>query len=376
MKLGLIGTGFMGKAHAFAYATAERVFDLPVAFERAVVADRTLDAAETARRQLGFDRATGDWRDLVADPHIELIDITTPNAVHLEMALAAIGAGKHVYCEKPLATTAKAARQMADAAEAAGIKTQVGFNYLANPMLHLTREMIEAGELGEIYAFRGIHAEDFLADPAGPWGFRHEPVGGGVLGDLGSHALATAEFLLGPLAAVMGECVTHVAERPGPDGELKPVRVEDAAHVLLRFENGATGSLVADWCASGSKMQHDFAVHGSKGGVRFTQERLNELEVYRADDPAGRRGFRRIEAGPEHGPYGRFCPAPAHQLGFNDLKAIEVAGFADALAGLAPEPYSFRMGWRIQALIEAVQASSREGQWRDTDTSALERLSA
>lgn len=155
-------------------------------------------------------------------PEIDVVNITAPNALHKEMALAAIGAGKHVYCEKPLAPLAADARQLAEAAEAAGVKTQVGFNYLCNPMLRLAREMIEAGELGEITSYRGVHAEDYMADAAAPFTFRHDPVGGGALADLGSHTLATAEFLLnstaGPITKVMGDCVTVVAERPDGKG--------------------------------------------------------------------------------------------------------------------------------------------------------------
>jgi len=187
LRVGLIGSGFMGKAHVFGFAAAERVFDLPFRVELAVIADATMAQAEAARAALGFARASDDWRSMVADPDIDLVDITAPNALHKEMALAAIAAGKHVYCEKPLAPLAADARAMADAAEAAGVKTQVGFNYLCNPMLRLARAMIEAGELGEIRGYRGLHAEDYMADADAPWGFRHDPAGGGALADIGGH---------------------------------------------------------------------------------------------------------------------------------------------------------------------------------------------
>ena len=277
------------------------------------------------------------------------------------MALAAIAAGKHVYCEKPLAPLAAEAREMAEAAEAAGVVTQVGFNYLCNPMLGLAREMIAAGELGEIRSYRGIHAEDYMVDAAAPFSFRNDPVGGGVLADLGSHALATAEFLLGPIAEVLGDCVTVVASRPDGRGGDRAVETDDVARAFLRFASGATGAVEASWVATGRKMQHDFEVYGSKGALAFSQERFNELHFYSAADAAGRRGFRRIEAGPDHAPYGRFCVAPGHQLGFNDLKAIEIARFMDAVAGRMPEPFGFRAGLRIQELVEAIHRSSRQG---------------
>ena len=196
LRIGLIGSGFMGKAHAFGYTTAARVFDLPFELELHTLADVNDEMAAKAAAALGFARSTSNWRAMVADPEIDVVNITAPNALHKEMALAAIAAGKHVYCEKPLAPLAADAREMAEAAEEAGVKTQVGFNYLCNPMLGLAREMIAAGELGEIRGYRGVHAEDYMADAAGPFTFRHDPAGGGALADIGSHALATAEFLI------------------------------------------------------------------------------------------------------------------------------------------------------------------------------------
>jgi predicted dehydrogenase len=318
--IGLIGSGFMGKAHAFGYATATRVFDLPYELELHTIADIDDEAANKAAAALGFSRATSEWRSLVADPAIDVVNITAPNALHKEMALATIASGKHVYCEKPLAPLAIDAREMAEAAEAASVKTQVGFNYLCNPMLGLAREMIAAGELGEIRTYRGVHAEDYMADSAGPFTFRHDPAGGGALADVG--------------------------------------------RAFLRFDSGATGSIEGNWIATGRKMQHDFEVYGTKGALAFSQERFNELHFFSTDDRRGRQGFRRIEAAPDHPPYGLFCVAPGHQLGFNDLKAIEVAGFLDALAGRQAEPFNFRAGLRIQTLVETIHASSRAGGWR------------
>lgn len=364
LNIGLIGTGFMGKAHVFGFASAPKVFDLPRNIVLHTVADVTQSGAQSAADAFGFARATDDWRQLIDDPAIDVIDITAPNALHKEMALAAIAAGKHVYCEKPLAPLAADALEMAQAAEAAGIRTQVGFNYLCNPMLRLAREMIEAGELGEIRGYRGLHAEDYMADASGAWGFRHDPAGGGALADIGSHALATAEMLLGPITEVMGDCVTLIAQRPDGRGGTRAVEVDDVGRAFLRFANGAQGSIEGNWIAMGRKMQHDFEVYGSKGALAFSQERFNELHFYDAGDAPGRRGFRRIEAAPDHPPYGRFCVAPGHQIGFNDLKAIEVAGYVAAIAGDSPEPFNFRAGHRIQSLVEAIQTSSRERRWR------------
>lgn len=365
LRVGLIGTGFMGKAHVFGFASAQKVFDLPYRIELHTVADITEDAAARAAADFGFAHSTADWRSIIADPDIDLVDITAPNALHKEMALAAIAAGKHVYCEKPLAPLAADAGEMAAAAAARGVKTQVGFNYLCNPMLRLAREMVASGELGKIRGYRGLHAEDYMADAAGAFTFRHDPAGGGALADIGSHALATAEFLLGPITEVMGDCVTLIAERPDGKGGTRKVEVDDVGRAFLRFANGAQGSVEGNWIATGRKMQHDFEIYGDKGALYFTQERFNELHFYSAADPAGRRGFRKIEASPDHAPYGRFCVAPGHQLGFNDLKAIEIEGYLRAIAGQAPEPFGFAAGLRIQRLVETIQRSSSTRQWLD-----------
>jgi predicted dehydrogenase len=365
LRIGLIGTGFMGKAHVFGFTSAPRVFELPFDLELHTVADITPEAAERARVTLGFAHATADWRTIMANPEIDLVSITAPNALHMEMSLAAIAAGKHVYCEKPLAPLAGDALEMTLAAEAAGVKTQVGFNYLCNPMLALARDMIAAGELGEIRGYRGIHCEDYMADPSGAYTFRHDPAGGGALADIGSHALATAEFLVGPITRVMGDCVTMIAERPDGRGGRKPVTVDDVGRAFLRFDNGATGSIEGNWIATGRKMQHDFEVYGTKGALAFSQEHFNVINFFSTADARGRQGFRRIEASPDHAPYGLFCVAAGHQIGFNDLKAIEVAGYINAIAGKAPEPFNFRKGLRIQTLVETIQTSSREQRWID-----------
>ncbi|MER9169227.1 Gfo/Idh/MocA family oxidoreductase [Mesorhizobium australicum] len=365
LRIGLIGSGFMGKTHVFGFATAQRVFDLPFDIVLDTIADRADDIAFQASQALGFKKSSGDWRALVSDPEIDLIDITAPNAFHKEMALAAIAAGKHVYCEKPLAPLAADALEMAEAAERAGVCTQVGFNYLCNPMLRLARDMIRAGELGEIRSYRGIHAEDYMGDPEAPFTFRHDPAGGGALADLGSHALATAEYLLGPIRRILGDCEMVISSRPDGSGGRRNVEVDELSRMFVRFDNGASGTIEASWIATGRKMQHDFEVYGTAGALLFSQEHFNELHFYSAADRAGRRGFKRIEAGPDHDPYGLFCVAPGHQLGFNDLKAIEFANFVKAISGAGPEPMNFRSGTRIQTLVEDVRRSSDSGAWID-----------
>ncbi|MFC6491279.1 Gfo/Idh/MocA family protein, partial [Nitratireductor sp. GCM10026969] len=188
LGLGLIGSGFMGRTHTFAFNNVNRVFDLPVKVQPVMLADANETLAARAAGALGFGASTGDWRRLVTDPRVHIVSITAPNVLHKEMALAAIEAGKHVYCEKPLAPGASDAEEMTRAAEARGVVTAVGFNYLQNPMMRLAREIIDSGEIGEIRAFSAIHAEDYMMDSEAPWTWRLDPAGGGgALADLGSH---------------------------------------------------------------------------------------------------------------------------------------------------------------------------------------------
>ena len=367
VHVGLIGAGFMGKCHANAFRSVAGLFDLPAEPRLDLLADADEATARQSADALGFARSTGDWRRIAADPVIDVVAIAAPNPLHADIALAAIAAGKAVYCEKPLSVDIPSARAMRDAARAAGTCTMVGFNYLRNPMLKLAREIVAGGEIGEVTAFRGIHAEHYMADPAIPHSFRTDPAGGGALFDLGSHITSIARHLLGPIAAVNGSLATIHPHRPEAAGSdaTRPVKVDDRAVFLAEFESGATGTLEANWAATGRKMQLAFEITGTRGALAFTQERMNELHLYSAANAAGRDGFTRIEAGPEHPPYGRICPAGGHQLGFNDLKTIEVAELIEAFAGGAPAYPDFEEGYQVQRTVEAVKRSAEERRWID-----------
>jgi predicted dehydrogenase len=366
IRIGLVGSGFMGKAHSLAYRSVGAVFRLPVQPVLELLADATPESAAAAARDFGFARSTGDWRALVTDPRVDVVSVATPNALHAPVALAAIAAGKHVHCEKPLAPTADAAKQMLDAAEKAGVKTQVGFNYLKNPLIALAREIVASGEIGDIVSFRGIHAEDYMADAATPWHFRLDPAGGGgVVADLGSHIIAMARHLLGPISEVCGRLETIIKQRPEALGSarLRAVEVDDIAHGMVRFNRGCVGTIEASWLSHGRKMQIDFEVIGSRGALAFSQEHFNELQLYRVEKDGSRNGFRTLVAGPEHPPYGAFCPAPGHQLGFNDLKTIEMRDFLLAVAGESVLRADFREGWEVQKVVDTIIRSSRERRW-------------
>lgn len=357
----------MGKAHAFAYRSALAAFpDIPVPVLH-TIADVSEESAAKAAHQYGFEKSTGNWRDVVNDPAIDVVSITTPNTFHKEMALAAIAAGKHVHCEKPLSPTLIDSATMVKAAEAKGVITQVGFNYIKNPMLKVAREMIAAGELGDITGFRGIHAEDYMHNPENPWTWRIDPSGGpGVIADLGSHIIGMARFLLGPIKSVNADVETVIKQRPKAHGsiEMVPVLVDDIARMLVRFEAGYGGSIEANWVKTGRNMQLGFEIEGSKGSLAFTQERLNELKFYRAGGNLRDKGFTTIEAGPQHPAYAGFCVAGGHQLGFNDLKTIEIAEFLMGIAaGKAIGP-DFREAYEIQKVVDAALRSSRENSSR------------
>lgn len=364
IHVGLIGSGFMGRSHAIAIRTAAAIFGLSRPLVLEMLADVDAPTASRAGLALGIARTTGDWRSLIADPAVDLVDITTPNTLHEPMAMAAIAAGKPVYCEKPLAPDAATAFRLADTAAAAGVPTFTGFNYLKNPLTRTAREIVESGEIGEVWSFRGIHAEDYMSDAAAPWTWRLDPRGGaGAVADLGSHIISMARYVVGEIAALSADLTTRVAERTDAAGVRRKVEVDDEAGAILRFANGATGTLEASWIATGRKMYLAFELTGSKGSICLNMERMNELRLFIAGGAPGRSGYVEIPAGPAHPDYAPFCPAPGHQLGFNEIKAIEIKAIAEALDGGPAFQPDFREAAMVQATVDAVLRSARERRW-------------
>ncbi len=368
--IGLVGSGFMGRCHANAYSAVAGLFDVPLRPTLKLLADVTPEIAKQAANALQFERSTGDWKAMVEDPDVELVDICAPNPLHKAVAMAAIGFGKPVYCEKPLACSLTEAREMMEIAEKSGVPTCVGYNYLHNPILRTAHEIIHSGEIGDVVGFRGIHAEDYMSDPSTPYNIRLDPdSGGGVLADLGSHIISIARFLMGPIQSVQGMMDTihqERAEAPG-SSRMRTIRVDDQTRFLARFANGASGTLDASWVAVGRKMQLAFEITGSKGSLAFTQERLNELRFFEGGQKPGREGFKIIESGPAHQGYANFCPAPGHQLGFNDLKVIEVSQLLKDFAKKENAWPDFREGWEIQKVLEAVKRSATQERWVRVD---------
>ncbi|ERO60523.1 Gfo/Idh/MocA family protein [Pseudomonas piscis] len=362
LGVGLIGTGFMGRAHALAFRSVGAVFELPVRPRLAALADADGQRAAQCAKAWGFAKAHADWRQLVDDPQVGLVAITTPNHLHFPMAMAALAAGKAVYCEKPLAVTSEQARQMHQAAQAARVVTRVGYNYQHNPLIVLARELIGNGELGQLVSFQGEFSEDFMADPDAPWSWRCDPQqAGGALADLGSHLLAMARFLMGPVVAVCADTHTVHQERPVRAGshERRAIAVDDQAHALLRFANGARGSVGSSWIKHGYKNHLAFEISGTLGTLAFDQERLNELRLYRADQ----QGFQRLLAGPALPGYAAFSPAPGHQLGYNELKTLEVQELLMAMCGQGRDGTDFQEAWEVERLAAAIRLAAREQRW-------------
>ncbi len=372
--IGLIGTGFMGRAHAIAYRALPVVFPLGTRLELALLADVDARRAAAAANDFGFARHTADWRALVTDPAVDVVDVCSPNHLHREMVLAELGAGKHVYCEKPLGLNAAEALEMTEAAEAAGAHTLVGFNYVKNPAVALIREIVGGGEIGEVVRFRGAHNEDYLADPEAPFNWRCDRrlAGAGALADIGAHILHMAEHVVGPIVSICGEGRTVIAERPAPGepGRRRAVENDDEAAALLRFASGASGVIETSRVAAGRKLGLAFEITGSRGSVCFDQERMGEIQLYTADGPAGRRGFRTILIGPEHPDYAGFSPAPGHGLGFNDQKIVEARDLIAGITGERPPRPDFRDAWRVNRLIDAIEHSARERGWLELGAGA------
>ncbi|MFC0471225.1 Gfo/Idh/MocA family protein [Halalkalibacter kiskunsagensis] len=379
-NVGLIGAGFMAKAHSLAYAGMPMYFwPAPGLTYRKMVADVTEELAKDAAARLGYDEYTANWMDIINNPDIDIVDIVTPNDSHAEIAIAAAKAGKHIISEKPLARNAAEAKTMLDAVKEAGVKHMVAFNYRRTPAVALAKKYIEEGAIGKVLNFRGTYLQDWSADPNSPlsWRFKKDIAGSGALGDIGTHVVDFARYLVGEISDVMAHTQTWVKERPiqtgGVDklGTVKSaedvpkgqVDVDDELMTLLKFENGAVGSIEATRNAHGRNNFLTFEIHGEKGSLIFNYERRDELQVFFADDPADRKGFRTVYTGPAH-PYGEgLWPIPALGIGYGDTKIIEVYDFVKAIADDTEVSPNFDDGYQICVISDAILESAEKGEW-------------
>lgn len=360
--IGIVGGGYMGKAHAVAMSAVGAVFDTPLRPRLEMVCAATPASAETYRTAYGFARATADWRALVADPAVEAIVIAAPQEMHRPIALAALALGKPVFCEKPLGANLDDSRAMVAAAEQAGVANMTGFNYIRTPASQFARQLIADGEIGRILWFRGEHTEDFDADASRPATWRNFGAANGTMGDLAPHMINAALALVGPVARLSADIATVHPDRPRTDD--RPIN-DDIGQFMCRFANGAMGHLSFSRVAMGRKMGYAYEITGTRGAIRFDQEDQNALWLYRADDPPALRGFRKILTGPDHPDYRAFCQGPGHGTGYQDQIIIEARDFLTAIAEGRPVWPTFRDGMEVNRVIAAAWDSAATGKWVD-----------
>lgn len=381
--VGLVGYKFMGRAHSNAYRQVARFFEVDPKPRMVALCGRDEAATEAAAGQLGWEHAETDYRKLVERPDIGLVDVSTPGNTHHDIVMAAIAAGKHVLCEKPLANTLNEAREMTRAANEAGIINMINFNYRRVPAVQLAKQIIESGRIGEIRHWRAVYLQDWINDPSFPlvWRLRKELAGSGSLGDIAAHITDLAQFLVGPITDVVGALNTFIKERPvevtssGGAGleaaagqEMGPVTVDDSSMFLARFASGATGSFEATRLAPGRRNFNSFEINGATGTIVFNLERLNELQVFFTDDPAGLQGFRTLNVTEGADPYtANWWPA-GHIIGYEHTFVHVVKDLMDGIAaGVSPSP-TFEDGFRCQAVLDAVERSAASGTWAQPDT--------
>jgi predicted dehydrogenase len=380
LKVGLIGSGFMGRAHADAFRRVGFLDrSLPARPRLYMLADRDEGIASTAAAAFGFEKSTGNWRELVNNPDVDVVDITTPNNLHSEMALAAIEAGKHVYCEKPLALSLVEAEEMQAAADRRGVKTMVAFNNLKAPAAKLAREMIQNGEIGRPIRFRGWFDQGFFSDPELPYSWRcsRTEAGSGALGDLGSHVISVAQYLMGDVAAVCACDQTFFRTRPVraagegyeaiavKNAERRVVENEDQIQSLLRFVSGAGGIIEASRVTVGKVFGINWEVSGTEGTILMEGERFNELRVARLSDPKPDRGFKTLLAGSQIPAYKAFFGFDhgGGGLGYYDVKVIEVIDLIHGIYGTGACFPDFAFGLENQRIISAIEESLAVGTW-------------
>jgi len=358
--IGILGGGYMGKAHAVAMSAVGAVFGTALRPRLEMVCASSADSAKRYRAAYGFARATDDWQVLVNDPKVEAIVIATPQSTHRAAAEAAFALGKPVFCEKPLGASLEDSRAMVAAAEASGCVNMVGFNYIRTPASQYARQLIAAGEIGEVTWFRGEHTEDFYADPQSPATWRTTGMSNGTMGDLSPHMINGALALIGPVTRLIAEVETVHNKRPGGT-----VTNDDHAQMMCRFENGAMGQMYFSRISTGRKMGYSYEITGTKGAIRFDQEDQNALWLYRAEGPDATRGFTKILTGPAHPDYEPFCQGPGHGTGYQDQIIIEAKDFLTAIeTGKAVWP-TFRDGMEVNQIVTAALASSETKTWQD-----------
>ncbi len=369
LGIGLIGYNFMGKAHSQAWRNAANYFDLELEPKLRVVCGRSADDVQQFAKRWGWESAETDWRRVLERDDVDVIDISTPNALHKEMAVAAAAAGKHIFCEKPFALSTAEAAEMLAAAESAGVVHYLNHNYRRCPAVRLAKKLIDDGRIGRIYHWRGAYLQDWIIDPEFPlsWQLQVEHAGAGPHFDLNSHSVDLARYLVGEIDRVTAMTQRFVDQRPlpgetGDNPQRGDVTVEDAAFMLAQFTNGALGSFEASRFALGRKNYNTFEIYGSDGALTFNLERLNELEYFSNHDPEEAKGFRTILATEECHDYIANWWPPGHTIGYEHEFTHAVVDFVHAVAGGTPIRPDFRDGLECLKVLEAGLRSAASGQ--------------
>jgi predicted dehydrogenase len=361
--IGMLGYAFMGKAHSNAFRTIPYMTWPPPLMPRLVaIAGRSAEQVTEAAGRYGFERATTDWRDVVSDDAVGLFDNCGPNSVHAEASVAAAENGKHVLCEKPLGRTADESFETWRRVDAAAVKHMCAFNYRFVPAVRLAREMIDAGELGELRHFRGRYLQEFITDPEFPmiWRLEREVAGSGALGDLGAHVFDLARYLVGEVASISATTRTFIPERPGGT-----VTVDDAFESVVEFESGAVGTVEASRFCPGRKNAFTWEVNGAKGSIAFDLERLNELQVGTADQ-----GFRTVLVSEPDHPFWEWWWPPGHMIGWEHTFVHEIHHLLRAIAedtDVGPHGATFEDGYRAAEICDAVLRSDESGRREPVD---------
>lgn len=384
LNIALLGHGFMGKAHSYAYLATPFFFKMGIEPVRKVIWGPVEGPVKQAAEAFGFEEYTTDWRAVLRRPDVDVVDIVTPPSTHADMAIAAAEAGKHVFCEKPFTLTVEEAERTLMAVRRAGVKHMLGFNYRRVPALALARQLIESGRLGTIYHFRGVYLQDWIMDPQFPriWKLTRAMAGAGPHFDLNSHIVDMALWLVGKIRRVVGMEETFIRQRPAeaPPEKLstmltaqaasttmEPVDVDDTTAFMARFTNGALGTFEATRFAAGRRNHNRVEVNGSKGSVYFDLEDMNRLEYYNADDPQDVPGFRSIQVNEASHPYISHWWPPGHAIGYENTFVNEFADLFQAIADDSkPEP-GFEAGLENQKVLEAVTKSIAADRWVEID---------
>ena len=366
-NVALIGYAFMGKAHSNAYRQVNPFFAPTLRPRMKVICGRTPSAVRAAAREYGWDEAATDWQEVVARKDIDIVDVSTPGDSHMEIAIAAARAGKAVFCEKPLANTVRDAERMLAAVEKAGVVHMICHNYRRAPAVMLARQLIAEGQLGTIRHYRGTYLQDWITDPNFPlvWRLDKKKAGSGALGDIAAHSIDLARFLVGEISEVAADLATFVKMRPLPDNPKKRgrVTVDDASVSLVRFTNGAIGTIEATRMAPGRKNYNRFEINGSRGSLAFDLERMNELELYLEADQQRVRGFRRILVTESTHPYVKAWWPPGHIIGYEHTFTHTVYDLLEAMArNKVPQP-NFADGVRNQRVLGAIEKAAATRRW-------------